>query len=1465
MMRRQGNYPPHRKRLIALVGFLLFLAAFASFLLLSSASSTTTNAQQTFAKFKAVSANWQTLCAIRDAPGTTDDGKLKCWGDPLYGGKRIPTDGGYVSIDSTGPFVPQGCAVKSDGSASCWDDQKSVRPFTPDPQLKYSRIAVASEHTCWLLKGGQIGCIANPAFTLTTGADEVPVEIASFKFSEVVVGSTHSCAVIKDSAPSTSTEEDKGTVKCWGDNLYGQTTPPLDVKFKSIASGKYHNCGIVDASGTEDHETVRCWGLHEDGRTAPPLGTFKSLTGGRFFTCGIKTDDTIACWGNNHFNQSAPPLGRYSAIDAAFGEIGINATEYACAIAIDTDPNTTGDQNTGALNCWGGMTAINRTGYPYVPYNTDTSVPTPVLPAPTATATPSRDVLSQVSAGVLVTCVLTDANEVKCFGRNALGEADPPDGIRLDNISVGRWHACGISHYGRFGKRPENTTGYWLPPDSNVVCWGDDRWGQSTPPKGSFTTVSAGFFSSCGLKSDGAVACWGRNQPPNYSLISGVPTSGMFVDVKVGHYINDEHACALSNTGSVTCWGSNVYKQTEVPSGIAFKAISVGGGTSCGIVQDSDTSNQTADEDEDTVRCWGTGREHAEDDLRSSIKNFPSTVKLTEIVTEHTATCGILKEDYQNLRTTPYEAEEQVYSTVNRKANTPYCKGELRVFNQSSDLYYSTKPWDRFWPKYRYRYYFPHCSDGTSVFGCASNKLVTYRGISSSGDHTCAIRSDGRLVCDGPVQDQWIFGNVSIPPIATVAPAKAQPTYTCGSDTYNGASPIDGGRFPTSGGNYYVSIPAGALANNAIIGVQMTEGADATTLPVQGSGHEFRGKLYSVTVKNSDCSDPSAAISTTRWVDVCIPKPADRSGRWWDWQMYEVTNQSGTLTVSANPAQGFTDLGELVCAEFKKLPVIVAAASKPIPTPIANVHTPTPTPTYTPTPTATATPVLYDGANDVVDEQNLGISKSGINDAYVRVPKMAIEKALTDNNIPSTDTAVLKVKQVFPSEEERLVLDNIYRVGDLYVEINLVTFNPVTKIIGVDIGDNLNPPAEICIVAPAGTEKKIYHRGDNATKWNELPHLDPSLLNSQYSVKYGTGDYACGLSDSLSTFVASALRATPTPTPTPMAFPKILRITPNATNITLSAEERVRISVDVYGVQDIVDNSLANDVTFEWSVEPSGGGFREAERDADADDKVNDREVLFTTPSQPGRYTVKAELDRFECGDDDGLDDGCFAEIEVTVRRAAAPPSPTAIPANPAGEIPSVIVDDDGNQYEVFTPEEGGRFEGNGVSVVAEPGAVPNREIIGVRADTDGEASNVGQIQDRVTLAGSYYGIYAVDASGQALNGYLLDDPITVCLPVPSRFTSNISQLAMVSERSDGTFATLSSSIRLSTSGVLICGGLSELSARLAVGTPRLARCASKPDTPADTRRTRHRRHQPIHQRNHPFADARGGARLRLA
>ena len=220
---------------------------------------------------------------------------------------------------------------------------------------------------------------------------------------------------------------------------------------------------------------------------------------------------------------------------------------------------------------------------------------------------------------------------------------------------------------------------------------------------------------------------------------------------------------------------------------------------------------------------------------------------------------------------------------------------------------------------------------------------------------------------------------------------------------------------------------------------------------------------------------------------------------------------------------------------------------------------------------------------------------------------------------------------------------------------------------------------------------------------------------------------------------------------------------------------------------------------------------------ADDDITVDEREAMFTAPSQIGHYTVRAWLDKYECRDDD-KDDGCTAEFELTVRRLAATPEPTQVPINPAGEIPSVIVDSDGNQYEVFTPVDGGEFIGDNVSVVADPGAVPNYEIIGIRAVEDGPASNVGQTDQRMTLEGNYFDVYAVDASGQLLNGYILDDPLEVCIPVPQQLVSDLATVAMVSVQDDHSLTLLSSKIRIGDSGVRVCAGLSSVSVRVAAG-----------------------------------------------
>ena len=51
--------------------------------------------------------------------------------------------------------------------------------------------------------------------------------------------------------------------------------------------------------------------------------------------------------------------------------------------------------------------------------------------------------------------------------------------------------------------------------DDSVACWGDDSRGQARPPEGSYVSVTAGVFHTCGVKTDGSVVCWGSNADRN--------------------------------------------------------------------------------------------------------------------------------------------------------------------------------------------------------------------------------------------------------------------------------------------------------------------------------------------------------------------------------------------------------------------------------------------------------------------------------------------------------------------------------------------------------------------------------------------------------------------------------------------------------------------------------------------------------------------------------------------------------------------------------------------------------------------------------------------------------------------------------------------------------------------------------------------------------------------------------------
>lgn len=308
--------------------------------------------------------------------------------------------------------------------------------------------------------------------------------------------------------------------------------------------------------------------------------------------------------------------------------------------------------------------------------------------------------------------------------------------------------------------------------------------------------------------------------------------------------------------------------------------------------------------------------------------------------------------------------------------------------------------------------------------------------------------------------------------------------------------------------------------------------------------------------------------------------------------------------------------------------------------------------------------------------------------------------------------------------------------------------------------------------------------------------------------------------------------STPTPTSTPISSPsspppspatvstaKILRISPSVRSVTVWTDDLVRLAVDVYGLQDVLDNFLADDVTFDWSVLPIGGSFNETRSPTDADEVADEREVILASPSWPGRYTIRSELGPSECWSTARDRANCVAEFELTVRRPFAPPLPTATPFDPDVPIPEALTDPDGNQCEVFTPLRGGRFDDGVVALHVEPGAVPSGEFIGLCVEVGDLASNEGETAHRAILAGNFYNIYAVDASGDVLSRYFLNAPIEACIPLPAELRSSLPDTVMVRQLNHGDIAILSSSVRFQDDASLsLCGFFTEVPARIAAG-----------------------------------------------
>ena len=230
-----------------------------------------------------------------------------------------------------------------------------------------------------------------------------------------------------------------------------------------------------------------------------------------------------------------------------------------------------------------------------------------------------------VAAGGYHTCALLKAGGVVCRGYDEFGQvsgipaldrsATPPETWKL--LSGGEFHTCGLVS------------------DGTVRCWGDNRFGQApaktTAASGKFVWVDAGAWHTCALSDEEAIECWGRNDD-NQADVPDLAAGLTWLAVSAGGSVawsepdddgvNNGYTCGLASDGNIACWGAygprtiqvrrdafSAVRTVEVPGlgvhaapqlsgGLFYTSVTVGGAHACATVSDG------------SLRCWGNGGTH---------------------------------------------------------------------------------------------------------------------------------------------------------------------------------------------------------------------------------------------------------------------------------------------------------------------------------------------------------------------------------------------------------------------------------------------------------------------------------------------------------------------------------------------------------------------------------------------------------------------------------------------------------------------------------------------------------------------------------------------------------------------------------------------------------------------------------------------------------------------------------------
>ena len=984
-----------------------------------------------------------------------------------------------------------------------------------------------------------------------------------------------------------------------------------------------------------------------------------------------------------------------------------------------------------------------------------------------------------VATGTTFSCGLKLDRTVQCWGVNRWGAnmLTPPtdDGapIKFKSIDSRRSHTCAI--------RDDN---------DRLHCWGYDGDGETTGSStdssdvsydfssDSFTKISVGESHTCGLivQSPGDtgtnVRCWGEIRIGNDS--AGVPStysSTVFKEIDSGFRFNCGIIDGGDDDGKAVCWGTASYGIVQTPIGTTGQDLQISEPSADRFIKISSGDYHVCGiKTDNTMACWGATKASGIRQAygQADVPSEHRSSTFSDVVSARYHTCAIL--DGQN---------EQVEGDI-------VCWGAEIPYNPyNPQLVPDGRIFDPDHP-YPPPHRFPQVSSGT-YFNCgisADRDLVCWGGSTSSpgivegpfetldmGErHVCAVRANGRVNCYG-------FNN-------NLQGAGSSPGQPPGSPLYRVSSVVE----DLTTHYTFKSVSASFFHTCGILDGRTAEQTDGEAICW---GHN----------SNRQATPPDGltfSSITTGWYHSC--------------GLLDDQNEQVAGTVVCWGAENDVDGNGNVVRTIYNFDVRADFGQADVPAELDGV------------PLSSISARRYHTCG--IRSDNGRMTCWGSADVAA-IPEEFVEQSFSAVAVGEVTTCGItseKLAKCWGWSGAPTVVEQ-FRIPTDYAETRFVVISSgrdhacATKENGKVIcwgadADVSTPQLEIYrphSTVPGAftiinTRQAWVPREFRASPINPLPTPTPSPTATPSPV----------------------VTPRPTATPRPAASIKILRIEPGIRGVSLRTGKQVRLDVEVYGRHGGRDDSLGDlpEITFEWVAED----FQQQPGQSNGDFS-DDRRVLHTAPTVPGRYRVRATLDiGTEClpareGEtaQDAVD-RCTAVFEVIVTEYPTPEPTPDPPVDPPGEVPDVIVDNGGRNYEVFKPEGGGEIVDGPCSFKLPRGAVPNHEVIGVSVWVLEEMEDqLPVIDHRFMTDGVQCRIQAANQEGALLSSdYHLRRPGEVCMSLPESFTGKAVETLTGAINEDSTLTRLSSKLYLaSPDGRLkVCGNLMVLSATTVVALP---------------------------------------------